>query len=241
MTKCLVLVLGVAAAAFAQPPDIVQPASPVIIGCIGDSITQGVGASAQAPACAQLPKFLNKFGYVTSEFSSVNVGISGTTSADWATGSTLRTAMATMAAGKVNVVQIMLGTNDSKVAVATSQAAYSSNLQTIINTLKAAGFNRIILHQPIYISQNAGQWDVVSSNELLVQYGAAVTALAGADPVHVFDGDHLGYKWFQQNPGDSADGIHPNDNGHVSLGFLWALAYSDSFLRSGLRPIERRR
>jgi len=152
----------------------------------------------------------------------------------------LQGAIAAMTAAKVNVVQIMLGTNDSKVAVQTSRAAYTTNLQAVITALRAAGFNKIILHQPIYIGQPAGQWDVVISNNLIAQYGEAVVAVAAADFGYVFNGDHLGFTWFQLNPGDSADGIHPNDNGHVSLGFLWAMAYGDLFLRSPARGVRER-
>jgi lysophospholipase L1-like esterase len=229
----LCLVVSAVTAVNAQLAETPPSSKPIIIGCLGDSITQGIGASAQVPACAQLPKFLNKFQSITATFTSINLGISGTTTADWRPGgSILHDAIAAMTAANVNVVQIMLGTNDAKVAVSTSPTGYSSNLQAIIVALMDAGFTTVILHEPIYISQAAGQWDLVTSNALIQQYGSAITTLALANAQHVFDGDHLGYEWFRVNTADSADGIHPNDNGHVSLGFLWAMAYSNLFLRN---------
>ena len=213
----------------------------MVIGCIGDSITQGVGASNQAPACAQLPRFLNKFDSVSGRYSSVNLGASGSATGDWLPdGPTLRGAIQNMTQAHVSVVQIMLGTNDAKVAIATSEQEYSARLQAITAALIKAGFKKIILHQPIFISNPLGQWDVTASNALISRYGTAITAIAAANRAYVFDGDHLGYEWFRIHTDESVDGIHPNDNGHVSLGFLWAMAYGNLFIHPpGPAPAPR--
>ena len=189
---------------------------------IGDSITYGYGSTSDP--VTQFSLIVRKIFGSGTTVSVVNRGITGTTSADWATSTYYSPALA--ACASANVLMIMLGTNDSRTAIATSQSAYQTNIQTLITQAKIAGITRIFVNVSPYINTSSGGWDITTSNALLVQYQSAITALANADPGHVWVGDTQAYTWFQSNPSEmGGDGVHPILAGDVSLGFLWAQAW----------------
>jgi lysophospholipase L1-like esterase len=127
----------------------------------------------------------------------------------------------------VEIVSIMLGTNDSKVAENISIDDYTTNLETIINQLKLAGIKKIILNEPPYIisKENGGnsQWDNTSITKM-TGYIAAIDPLV--DGEQVLRGDTQAYAYFEANQTELPDKIHPNTLGHQHLGEFRASAIS---------------
>lgn len=160
-----------------------------------------------------------------------NQGANGASTVDWAEtgeGKLLTNALVDFGRKNVSAVAIMLGTNDSKPWINTSPTDYQTNLQFIIDQLKGIGIEKIILNQPPAIQPNAGGFpDPTDENALLVEYQTSLSNLAAADPTHVFMGDQTAFSVFQAHAEyfQSADGIHPNDDGAVILAGLWEAAY----------------
>jgi hypothetical protein len=57
-----------------------------------------------------------------------------------------------------------------------------------------------------------------------MQYQTQLQALAGADPTHVFIGDTAAFGYFQANPSQLQDGVHPTNAGYATLAQYWATA-----------------
>lgn len=218
-----------------QFAEVVPAIPPVVIGFIGDSITFGADLVNQPAPPTQQVQFLNKTVAVSDLYSAINNGISGTDTNDWIGGSTdLNTAISDFTAAGVTLVQIMLGTNDSRLDTETSQAQYTTNLQSTIDALVSAGFTKIVLNGSPYVSATMTGWDPMISNGLILQYYQAIDSLAASNPGVVLVGDQLAQPWFQDNQAQlGSDGIHPDDDGTISLGYLWAQAYIKLFIHSG--------
>jgi lysophospholipase L1-like esterase len=222
------------------------PTQPIVIGCVGDSITYGYlssGGRVSPDPCAQMASDLNTMTG-TSLYSSFNVGVIGSFSANWITGCTsclpggggnitsaltglspTRFTPGLVAAG-VSLVQIMIGTNDAQTPV--SQSAYQGNLTNIITAIKSAGINKIVLHYQPYINTNLGGWTISIADPALLTYQTAMKNVAAADPTHVLIGDTTAYGWFQANPTYQSDGVHPSSAGYLALAQMWATAlYAD--------------
>lgn len=190
----------------------------LIIGFIGDSITAGTAGTATLP----MIQFLSEIGYVASQ---VNKGVSGSTSVGWAnnTGNILTSATTAFAAAHVQYVHIMLGTNDAQTVINTSVAAYLNNITIIKNACLAIGA-KVILSQPIWTVPGLySSIFALNVNTIHQQYYNAVLALV--DNINVFAGDTLAADWFQLNPTDLADGLHPTGFGYVKLGNIWAYSF----------------
>jgi lysophospholipase L1-like esterase len=116
---------------------------------------------------------------------------------------------------RIEIAQIMLGTNDSVRGFSTS--AYIKNMSGIIDALLGAGVKTIIINQPIY---NA------VAPSLLSSYATGLVELANNQTV--FLGDIEGYNWFKQNYwhlDGGGRGFHPDQEGYRVLGELWAAAF----------------
>ena len=222
------------------------PNQPIVIGCVGDSITYGYlssGGQANPNPCAGMAADLNSMTG-TSLYSAFDVGVIGSFSANWITtcssclpggGGNINSGLTGlsptrftpgMVATGVSVVQIMIGTNDAQTPV--SQSTYQSNLTNIIGAIKAAGINKIVLHYQPYINTNLGGWTISTSDPALLTYQTAMQNVAAADPTHVLMGDTTAYAWFQANPSYQADGVHPTSAGYLVLAQRWATAlYTD--------------
>jgi lysophospholipase L1-like esterase len=189
-----------------------------IFGFIGDSITFGLGIST-SPAAAEC-NYLTGLG-VANNFD--NQAISGTTTDQWAT-SLLASAKVSFLSNEVNVISFMLGTNDAKTATQVSPSTYRANVLSIINSLKASGFMKIILNYQPYIvpGSGTGSWDA-SSDVALQNYQTQLLSLV--DNVNVFIGDKTAYTYFQANQSLLGDGVHPTQAGANYLGQIWATAY----------------
>ncbi len=198
-----------------------------VIGFIGDSITNGMGASDPSTTSAPPQEIvaLNSHG---GSFSFVNDGIDGTSTDDWVSGSTnLNNAITSFTGNGVTAVSIMLGTNDCAIGPGrphNSAATVQAHLLTTITSLKSHGFNIIVLNSSIYSP------DPIIDLPLLLSYNTAFDNLAANDPTHVFVGDQKAYSAFQSNyPAWYSDTIHPNDTGYSQLGQFWATAYRNLF------------
>ncbi|GAC1425724.1 MAG: hypothetical protein NVSMB5_20060 [Candidatus Velthaea sp.] len=216
----------------AQIPGQLQPN--LIIGCIGDSITNGTGASVVANCAANvLPAILSRI-LGNSKVTTSKNGVDGTRSGDWLGGSAnlnaaitaINTAAGGQPAGSKTWITLMVGTNDSRISDQITAAVYKSNVANIIAALKAAAFTNfagIILQKPPYINPvtNPGSICNENSDNLVQQYHPQLDALA--DGVQVFAGNTYAFQYFADNYTTVLfDGLHPNDAGHQGLATGWA-------------------
>ena len=142
----------------------------LVLGFVGDSITYGVGCSSQCNAVYTATNTLIQAGNVVT---SINKGVSGATTRDWQpTKYDFTSAIAAFTAAHVNVVTIMLGTNDSKTQISETAAEYKSNMSNIVAALlaPATGIKHVILQQPIYVSTSMSSSWTTNSDDLLQQY-----------------------------------------------------------------------
>lgn len=187
-----------------------------VVGYIWDSITQGVWGTPNAVQVAT-----NLLG---TGFTAINRGVSGSTTKSWVN-SILAGAITAFQNGGVEVISIMLWTNDSKVAENISVQEYKDNLLIIINQLKTAGFKKIILNKPPYIIPQ-GQRDVTSISKMS-WYIAAIDELT--DGEIVIYGDTQAYEYFEANQSELPDKIHPNTLWHQHLWEFRARAITGIF------------
>lgn len=193
------------------------PSEPVKIGFIGDSITHGL-KNMHSPVESEL-------AVLGTDFVAVNEARSGTASKNWLPGYQLfDDALAGFKAQNVHVVSIMLGTNDARTNVATTPAVYEKNLSAMIASLLTSGsVTQVIINYPPYVIPGAiGLWDDASIARLKLYMGV-VDILAREKGV--VKGDTKAFSYFQQHQELLLDGVHPNAEGNVQLGRLWANAY----------------
>lgn len=188
---------------------------------IGDSITAGFLATGPNAVETEISD-LALIPYVAQ---AINSGVSGTASGDWlSNGSNFSDAM--NIGSLSSFASIMLGTNDSKTSIATSQATYQSNLLNLITGLFASmpNLQKVVLNYPPYIVPPgpSSAWDA-TSDTLLQSYQTAINNLVnGTTIVH---GDTSAYTYFQAHQSQLQDGVHPTNAGYVALGGLWAAAF----------------
>lgn len=197
---------------------------------IGDSITYGFGTGiTETPVQAAVAQLIADGFSITG----INQGQVGAATADWLPGGTYFNAAVSAAnsVGGVRAVSIMLGANDSKTAVATSQATYTANISSIIAGLfsQVYGLQKVVLNQCSYIvpGSGGGQWG--SGSDTLLQ--AYNTALAGlVNGTTIVAGDTTIYATTLANQSLLADGVHFTQAGYVTLGGLWAIAFPTGVL-----------
>jgi lysophospholipase L1-like esterase len=200
-----------------------HPPSSVVVGFIGDSITLNTPSGGNPPP-ANVATDLTGGGFTVT---ANNQGIGSTTSADWTpssgTGDYTAAKAAFLAAG-VTVVHIMLGTNDSKNIVATTQAAYKSNLAAICADLIASGIVCVLSYPPYAVPGSlAGEIDAASLT-LLQAYQTAIDQLVNGTTIR--QGDVAAYSYFSTHTSELSDGVHPTATGSADLAALWAAALS---------------
>ncbi len=223
------------------------PAKNLVVGMQGDSLTVNYKASAPATtgASALLVSRLSKaLGW---NIALNNQGVSSAASGDWLPTSTTQESTPTLAGGGgmgtngsgavstniynqckagflstgVNLIQIMLGTNDSKTANAVSAAAYQANIAALVAQDKTdfPGVP-IVLIPPPYVTPGAySQWTEASDVLLQAYAGVLVTVAANAG-----GGVTVGKSPFPfslNNASDFADGVHFNDAGYSDLAAVW--------------------
>ncbi len=108
---------------------------------------------------------------------------------------------------------IEMGTNDAWGGNDTGVAAFTKNMQVVIDSCKAAGIQPIIARLIATDSIKAG-WEV---NPFFLKVIDSLTSANG-----LIAGPDL-YSWFKAHPGDlNNDGVHPNANGGAAIQKLWA-------------------
>lgn len=191
---------------------------PVKVGFIGDSITDGKGASQNAVQV--------EMSLLGGNYEGVNRGVGGTTTTDWLPGKpAYQKAVAAFRSQGVTIVSLMLGTNDASKMHRISPRIYHENLASIIAGLRSEGFIRsIILNYPPYAVPGASKyrWDDKSIHRL-EDYTSKIDLLV--DDNFVLLGDTKAFTHFAEHPGELRDGIHPNNTGYSRLGALWADAF----------------
>lgn len=197
----------------------------IALGFIGDSITEGtvVGGNTNSPPTREKVYLESLDENLTVTV--VNQGVSGKTTADWQVGGDyLPGAKSAFAAAGVSVVNIMLGTNDSKVSVATSKATYKSRLLAICNDLVSSGYT-VQLNQVPYVAPGAGsgQWGA-DVEETIQGYNEAINEIVNRTTIK--QGDTTAYAYVRDTPSAQyGDDIHLSVAGSDVLGQRWGMAY----------------
>jgi lysophospholipase L1-like esterase len=195
------------------------PRMPTHVACIGDSITQGVGAS--SPATDWVSDLSTTLG---SGVHVGNFGVSGTTMMKvsdnpyWNQGAwtNARNFVTSAGANAVVDVIIMLGTNDSKDNpsgvdnwTSTAPDRYRADYNAMLDALLALTPKPVVfLALPPTAYGHAYDIDgtVIQNQELPIIKDIA--KMRGLPIIDVFDAT-------ANLPGDFGDGIHPNDTGHA--------------------------
>lgn len=205
---------------------------------IGNSITEATYLKQTPPAIAA--KDLDSLGY---EVQYANCGISGFTTFNFLPG-TQAYKKVTDAADKIYkgdetlIFSIKLGTNDSAMkgteGAPVSPETFEKNMQTIINQLhQAYPKAKFMLQMPLWYSPNTHNSAVYLKEGLdrLKSYRPVIKRLAKDNPSFVTVGDQKGFDIFRKNykqylePQSGNSGtfyLHPNQEGAVILGGLWA-------------------
>lgn len=187
------------------------------VGGVGDSIMAGT-----AITTPPLTTYATTMTSAQVTVTGTDNGVSGTTSADWVSGSTnLIAAKTAFAAAGVRLVLVMLGTNDAKTAVATSAAAYRANILSLVEDLIGAGY-LVSIQYPPYLSATTGSFDA-GSPARVTSYCAQIATVRGMPNLYL--GDTLAYSYFKSNSAAlQGDGVHPTQTGSDYQAGLWAAA-----------------
>lgn len=209
---------------------------PLVIGYIGDSITEGINGFPTTAA----ETYLTNFGYTVT---TVNRGISSTSTADWigsaaypGTGggglggapAKLNNAIAAFNSAGVTLVHIMLGTNDPYVPYGVTLAQHAANMRSIVGTLVSSGFT-VVISKPIWTIPNINPNRINDSGAYYLAAFAKDMLLV--DGRRVFQGDTTGYAQSFLTPATflTSDGVHPTAAGNTLLGNYWAVAILNQF------------
>lgn len=220
-------------------------APPLVLGFIGDSITGGDDASDTAHGMVAVCGVDLSAARGGSSVTVVNAAVSGTASHDWipSFGHYYSDAVTAFVAAGVQIVHIMLGTNDANTAnidffgggstgAAGAAGYYNTNLGQTVSGLMTAGYKVVVSYPPYidYTNPGSGAWSAES--DLFLQ---AVQPYIDAmvDNVNVFQGDKTAYTYFQAHPSLLVLGPHPGDVGHAYLGGVDAVAIGAAALALG--------
>ncbi len=177
---------------------------------IGDSITAALGVT---------DREREAYAATGRTVTEINRGISGTNTNDWLPGgANLAPALAAGTAAGAGTLELMLGTNDAREAV--SAGTYLANMQAIISAALApgTGIQLVKVFEIPFVVPDAynGLWP--HDNEpLITAYNASHLQLTG-----VTLAGQGAYQFFKTYPELLGDGVHPNTEGAVQLGRIWA-------------------
>lgn len=182
------------------------------IGFIGDSLTYGM-LSESNPAPEDEVRLLGD-GY-----KAINRGVNGATTQNWLD-DLLEPATAEFKKQQVEVVQIMLGTNDAEHEVSLDK--FLDNYREIIGRLEKAGIKKIIINKIPYTAQR----NIIR----LRDYNDNLDQLV--DGELVFIGDDTAFDYFRDNQNYFADGLHFTVEGYQKLAELWAAGFKRVLVES---------
>ena len=154
-------------------------------------------------------------------YRAINRGVNGSTTSDWRN-KLLDSAIDEFVANDVEIVQIMLGTNDIAQGIPIDEII--DNLRNIIDRLRDNGVKIFIINKIPYS---------LHRDDLTVrQYNVALDELPnGSD---IFVGDDQSYQYFREHQDQLYDGLHMNQDGYIKLAELW----SDAFRRIVVEPSQ---
>jgi lysophospholipase L1-like esterase len=66
--------------------------------------------------------------------------------------------------------------------------------------------------------------DPLTSTTIIQEYNVVIDELASENGITTFTAPNDFYTYFQNNPGELPDGIHPNGAGYQSMAALWLTA-----------------
>ena len=172
------------------------------VGFIGDSLTYG---------CCQkaIPAPTLEVQRLGSDYRAINRGANGSTTADWLD-KLLEPALKEFKKNKVEVVQVMLGTNDLVKKLPTDEIV--DHLREIADRVKRNGAKMVIVNNIPYSSL----LDDEQAQHLNIRLGH----LASERDVYI--GDTSAYDYFKSHQEQLIDGTHMNQAGYQKLAELWS-------------------
>lgn len=210
----LLLVSAFSTLPAAEPPPVPAPApvavqdfkEPIRVACVGDSITQGVGASGGNSYPAQLGRMLGE------KWKIGNFGVSGTTmlkngdSPYWKQG-----AFTKAQDFKPDVVIIMLGTNDTKPQNWKSKDDYGADYREMVATFqKLESKPRVYVCRPCPVIAN-GNWGI--NEPAVLELIPVIDKLTAELKLGVIDM----HAALAGHPEFIPDRVHPNNGGAEAM------------------------
>ncbi len=182
------------------------------VGFIGDSIyfntpTDGVPPPDNFEILAQ------NWGGYHYDVTVSNQAISGTSTANWVSGSAdLIAAKSAFASAGVTHVFILIGANDAGGSV--SANTYSTNLASCVNDLVSAGY-KVVLDYPN--GAITGSYATPTAQALIQAYQAKINALVNGTTIYQGD-QHLWNYSLLYTTFSESDGVHPSASGSQLIG-----------------------
>ena len=172
------------------------------VGFIGDSLTYG---------CCQkaIPAPTLEAQRLGGDYRAINRGANGSTTADWLD-KLLEPALKEFKKNKVEVVQVMLGTNDLVKKLPIDEIV--DHLREIADRVKRNGVKIVIVNNIPYSSL----LDDEQAQHLNIRLGH----LASERDVYI--GDTSAYDYFKSHQEQLIDGTHMNQAGYQKLAELWS-------------------
>ncbi len=186
-----------------------------VVGCIGDSITEGIGSS---NTIYTYPEAMNRI--LWKDCVVINYGVSGMTmrkdTGGWAYMSTGKYTQAQRNASNVDVFTIMLGTNDSRGDIVNGygkdQAKFEEGFSELLAGLSKRGKNcrYILMNCPAYYgNETYGADYIVEWQKELYEKYKETYDLSFFD-MRAFSKKDMPSQYF-------GDLLHPNDSGYVIM------------------------
>lgn len=175
------------------------------IGFVGDSLTFGC-CTGSTPA----PEL--EVADLGDNYRAINRGVNGSTTGDWLD-NLLEPAMEEFRNNNVEIVQVMLGTND--VAHGTATDEIIANLRTIAERLLDNGAKVVIVNKIPYSLRH----DDLAIRRL----NLALDELPNGNGVYL--GDDQSYDYFRQHQDQLEDGLHMDQDGYEALADMWLAAF----------------
>lgn len=200
--------------ASAALPKATEPIFPYskTIGFVGDSLTFGCCKDAT-------PAPTDEVDALGSGYKAINRGVNGSTTRDWLN-TLLSPAMAEFKKQNVEVVQVMLGTNDVIAGIPTDESI--NNLQTIADRLVDNGAKLVMINKVPY-SRDRDDLKMRQLNTMIERL---------PDNQQIFLGDEDSYDYFYLHQDELEDGTHMTEQGYKSLAKLWTTALRQAVAES---------
>lgn len=177
-----------------------EPAAPVRVACIGDSVTYGYGLNVEYSYPSQLAALLGD-GYLVENF-----GVNGAAAADY----TATAAWQSCQTFAPDIAVILLGSNDT--VLWTDEQSFVESYRRLLSQFPAD--TRLLLCTPPYAYPVDGIYQFGVQPEALQQVCQCIKQLSSELGLELVDLQMLTddrRSWF------SADGVHPNADGAAAI------------------------